>query len=208
MRRYRAHTANRHEGCSHCELRLDVLSSQFVPAQPSYPSWKFYPSRSPASDWVAGVVDAFAGARSQIDSQTQSGVSSDTALAAVRPALQALGFQVEASKTKAGKITRPVLFGEQGSVLVQYDVDAFHPVEGVVLELEAGRGAASNADYRDIVRASLMVGARYLVLAMMLSYRGGNQQIRSYDIARDRIDAIYASERFRLPLEGVLLVGY
>lgn len=173
-----------------------------------YPSWKFYPSRAPAPMWVSGVVDAFAGAASEIDSRTQSGVSSDAALAAIRPALVNLGFVVEASKTKADKITRPVLFGERGSVLVQYDVDGFHPDEGVVLEVEAGRGAASNADYRDIVRASLMVDVRYLVLAMMLSYRSGGQTVRSYEIARHRIDAIYASERLELPLDGLLLIGY
>jgi len=174
----------------------------------AYPSWKFYPSRNPAPAWVAGVVDAFAGAEDAIDSRSQSGISSDAALAAIRPALVAQGFEVEASKSKADKITRPVLFGEQGSVIVQYDVDGFHPEHGAVLEVEAGRGAASNADYRDIVRASLMVGVRYLILAMMLSYRGGGGAIRSYEIARDRIDAIYASERLELPLDGLLLIGY
>jgi hypothetical protein len=28
------------------------------------------------------------------------------------------------------------------------------------------------------------------------------------DAARDRIDAVYASERLKLTLEGILLVGY
>lgn len=173
-----------------------------------YPSWKFYPSRDPAPEWVAGVVSAFGAAATQIDSRSVSGVSSDDALAAIRPALVALGFEVEASKLKADKITRPVLYGEQGSVIVQYDVDAFHPGHGAVLEVEAGRGAASNADYRDIVRASLMVGVRYLILAMMLEYKGGGQVMKSYEVARGRIDAIYASERLALPLDGLLLVGY
>jgi len=186
---------------------FDLLSSLAVPAEP-YPSWKFYPSRDPAPAWVAGVVEAFAGAASQIDSRTKTGVSSDAALAAIRPALVDLGFVIEAGKKKADKITRPVLYGERGSVVVQYDVDGFHPDEGVVLEVEAGRGAASNADYRDIVRASLMVDVKYLVLAMMLSYRSGGQEMKSYEIARARIDSIYASERLRLPLDGLLLIGY
>lgn len=173
-----------------------------------YPSWKFYPSRAPAPSCVSGVVEAFAGVADVIDSRSQTGISSDAALAAIRPALVTQGFLVEASKSKAGKITRPVLFGEQGSVIVQYDVDGFHPEEGAVLEVEAGRGAASNADYRDIVRASLMVEVRYLILAVMLSYRGGGQAMRSYDISRDRIDAIYASDRLELPLDGLLLIGY
>lgn len=177
-------------------------------ASDTYPSWKFYPSRSPAPAWVPPVIDAFADVTDEIDSRSQTGISSDAALAAIRPALIEQGFLVETSKAKADKITRPVLFGEQGSVIVQYDVDGFHPEEQAVLEVEAGRGAASNADYRDIVRASLMVNVRYLILAVMLSYRGGGQAMRSYEISRDRIDAIYASDRLRLPLDGLLLIGY
>ena len=45
-------------------------------------------------------------------------------LAAIRPALMEIGFEVETTKAKTDKITRPVLFGENGVVLVQYDVDA------------------------------------------------------------------------------------
>jgi hypothetical protein len=101
-----------------------------------------------------------------------------------------------------------VLFGEQGKPIVSYDVDGFHADHGAVLEVEAGRGAANNADYRDLVRASLMVDADYLILAMMLEYRTGKTVMRSYEQTRNRLDAIYASDRLKLPLKGVLLVGY
>lgn len=53
-----------------------------------------------------------------------------------------------------------------------------------------------------------MVDARYLALAMMLEYRGGNQTLKSYDQTRSRLDAIYASDRLRLPLDGLLVIGY
>ncbi len=74
--------------------------------------------------------------------------------------------------------------------------------------LAFGRGAANNADYRDLVRTSLIVDAQYLVLAMMLEYRTGRTTMRSYDRTREQLDAVYASERLRLPFRGVLLVGY
>ena len=77
-----------------------------------------------------------------------------------------------------------------------------------MLEIEAGRGAAGNADYRDLIRTSLIVDADYLVLGMMLEYRTGGTTMRSYDRTRDQLDAIYASERLKLPFTGVLLVGY
>lgn len=133
---------------------------------------------------------------------------SDAALAALRPELVRHGFEIEDGKTRAGTIRRPVLFGEVGKPVVAYEVDGFHPQYEIVLEVEAGRGAANNADYRDLIRASLMVDARYLVLAMMLHYAAGGPAIKSYDRSRDRLDAIYASERLKLPLEGILLVGY
>jgi len=170
--------------------------------------WKFYPSRSPAPAWVVGVVAAFKAAAPQIDSTANHGVTSDAALGVVRPALLRLGFEIEASKVKADKISRPVLFGEAGRPLVSYEVDGFHPEHGVVIEVEAGRGAANNADYRDLIRASLMVDAEYLILAMMLEYTSGKTTTRSYDQTRDRIDAIYASERLKLPLKGIMLIGY
>jgi hypothetical protein len=126
----------------------------------------------------------------------------------LRPALTAFGFEIEAGKTASGKIRRPVLFGENGRPIVAYEVDGFHPGLGIVLEVEAGRGAAGNADYRDLVRTSLIVDAEYLVLGMMLEYKTGKTTMRSYERTRDQLDAIYASERLRLPFKGVLVVGY
>lgn len=173
-----------------------------------YPMWKFYPSAIEPPPWVGPVVAAFAAIRPQIDSRLNVGVSSDAALAALRPQLVHQGFEIEVGKKKAGRIRRPVLFGEVGRPLVAYEVDGFHPQHEIVLEVEAGRGAANNADYRDLIRASLMVDARFLVLAMMLHYGTGRTAVKSYEQARDRIDAIYASERLKLPLDGILLVGY
>jgi hypothetical protein len=66
----------------------------------TYPFWKFYPSHSVAPGWVAPVVRAFAAAAGKIDSRTVVGVKSDAALAALRPALVKLGFEVEAGKKK------------------------------------------------------------------------------------------------------------
>ena len=71
-----------------------------------------------------------------------------------------------------------------------------------MLEIEAGRGAAGNADYRDLIRTSLIVDAEFLILGMMLEYRSGSTTIRSYERTRDQIDAIYASERLNCRSPG------
>lgn len=174
----------------------------------TYPSWRHYPARLPAPDWMAGVLNAFADQSTSINSTKNTGVKSDDALAAVRPALEQMGFKVETGKKASEKINRPVLFGENGKTEVDYEVDGYYAAGKAVLEVEAGRGAANNADYRDLVRASLMVDTDYLVLAMMLEYSGGGPTIRSYEQTKKRIDAIYASDRLKLPLKGVLLIGY
>ena len=83
-----------------------------------YPMWKFYPSAIEPPEWVAPVVAAFGAVRPQIDSRLNVGVSSDAALAALRPELVRQGFEVEGGKTRAGRIRRPVLFGEVGAATV------------------------------------------------------------------------------------------
>jgi hypothetical protein len=91
-------------------------------------------------------------------------------------------------------------------------VDAVNDALGVVVEVEAGRGARGNAVYRDLVRTSLIVGARFLALGVMAEYRhqsaGRAISIASYRDARDMLDAVFASQRLGLPFEGVLLFGY
>lgn len=81
-----------------------------------------------------------------------------------------------------------------------------------MVEVEARRGARGNAVYRDLVRASLIVGSRFLVLGVMQEYRhmtaGRGISVESYREAKDQPDAIYASGQLRLPFEGVLLFGY
>ena len=93
-----------------------------------------------------------------------------------------------------------------------YEVDGFEPVEGIALEVEAGRGARGNAVYRDLIEGSLLVDARFLVLAVLQEYRhqtsGRPTVVKSYADARNVLDAIYASNRLVLPFEGVLLIGY
>ena len=93
-----------------------------------------------------------------------------------------------------------------------YELDAFHDGLGIAVEVEAGRGTQNNADYRDIIRASLLVDARYLALLMPKQYvfKSGGQtsSTRAYERTRAQLDAIYTSQRLKLPFDGVLVVGY
>lgn len=179
---------------------------------PTYPEWFYYPSSNRPPDWVPPFINVVAQAKAQIGSVAVTGLTSDIVLGHLRQGLEGLKFRVEGGKTRQQKIHLPVLFGENGAERVAYEVDAFHEGDGVALEVEAGRGARGNAVYRDLIRASLLVGVRYLALGVMLSYRhksgGKDIAVASYSEARSILDAIYASGRLRLPFEGVLLFGY
>lgn len=173
-----------------------------------YPDWIYFPTRSRPPAWATEFVTVVAERRDQIDSRARSGVRSDQVLAELRPGLELLGYRVEASKRRPDTLRRPVLFGDQGTEVVTYEVDAVHDELGILVEIEAGRGAMSNAVYRDLVHASLIVDARYLVLGVMSEYRYSGGTAKSYRDARGLLQAIYGSGRIELPFEGVLLFGY
>ena len=176
-----------------------------------YPAWKHYPLNSRPPDWVTEVVNVVNRAELQISTvAAHTGLSSDDVLAALRPGLEALGFEVESGKGSGQKVRRTVLFGENGRPEVNYDIDAFNDYLGAAVEVEAGRGAANNADYRDIVRTSLILDARFLILMQPYAYRSkaAAPAIHAYANSRAQLDAIYTSRRLTLPFEGVLLIGY
>jgi len=177
-----------------------------------YPQWMYYPARTRPPRWAHQIVDVVAAARSRIDTTTVRGLGSNGVLKELTPGLEALGYTVETGKTLSGRIVRPVLFGGNGSARIQYDVDAIHDELGVVIEVEAGRGTLGNAIYRNLVRSSLIVDARFLALGVMAGYRRMNsgREVTEADYLSSLalLDAIYASGRLALPFEGILLFGY
>lgn len=180
--------------------------------QSDYPSWMYYPTRTEPPAWVHDLVSLVGRMQKQIDSSLVTGLTSDVVLSQLAPGLENLGYAVETGKKAGERIRRPVLFGEQGQPRVTYEVDAVHDELGIVVEVEAGRGARGNAVYRDLIRTSLIVDVRFLALGVMAHYRhmsGGKQMIvPSYRDAREQLDAIYASGQLRLPFTGLLLFGY
>lgn len=177
----------------------------------TYPRWKCYPLNSTPPEWVYDVVNVVNQQELNISTMdAHTGFGSDQVLAFLRPGLERLGFEVEGGKTAKDKVRRTVLYGENGSPEVNYDIDAFNDYIGAALEVEAGRGAANNADYRDIVRTSLILDAKYLILMQPFAYRSNPTAvpIPGYANTRAQLDAIYQSRRLQLPFEGVLLIGY
>lgn len=182
-----------------------------MPAAVPWPSWAYFPQNTRPPEWATDFVADVTAARESIDTTQGSATQrSDVVLAALAAPLTARGYAVESGKTRALKIARPVLFGENGASTVNYEIDAVHDSLGVVVEVEAGRGAVSNATYRNLIRASLIVDAKYLALVMPIHYRpaSATSPTLAYRDARETLAAIHASRRLSLPFDGVLLVGY
>jgi hypothetical protein len=179
-----------------------------------YPRWRYFPSYAVPPAWVEGVVAAFAANRGAIDSAVvhEKRMESNDVLGVIEGDLRKLGFDVEQGKQKAGKLPRPVFFGDEGTYLRTYEIDAFEPENGVALEVEAGRATMGNAIYRDLIQGSLMVDARFLALAVPIEYRykSGARIAKepSYAKTYSVVEAIYGSPRLQLPFEGLLLIGY
>lgn len=183
----------------------------------SYPRWSYFPRNERPPEWALDLVSVVGSQRNAIDTEPVRGVdgvrlTSDHVLAVLRPGLEGLGYLVESGKLLGQRIERPVLYGDNGIPSVTYEIDAFHDKLGIAVEVEAGRGAKGNADYRDIVRTSLLLDADFMVLMMptVYRYKSGGKTLRAeaYAKTRDQLSAIYASQRLRLPFLGILLIGY
>jgi hypothetical protein len=181
---------------------------------PPYPSWRYFPAYAAPPDWVEPLIAIFAAEREQIDSAVVHAkrMESDDVLRALAPGLIGMGFVVEQGKTKTAKLPRPVFFGDEGKATRTYEIDTFEPARGIAMEVEAGRATMGNAIYRDLIQSSLMVDARFLVLAVPAEYRykSGARTAKepSYAKTYSVVEAIYGSPRLSLPFEGLLLVGY
>jgi hypothetical protein len=73
-----------------------------------------------------------------------------------------------------------------------------------VLEVEAGRAVTNYQFLKDLFQATVMVDVNYLAIAVRKVYK----RARNFDTAHSFVDTFYASERLKLPLKGVLLIGY
>lgn len=169
--------------------------------------FRSFPSTQPPPEIVPPVVEVFDRHRAAIAPAAEGNrFGSDKVLAALREDLVELGFDVEQSKRKRGKLHRPVFFGEGGQPSLQYEVDAFHPRERCGLEIEAGRGMAGNAFYRDMVQAMVMVDVEHLIIALLNNYRGGSGT-KDYAKAVSIAESVYAHDRVKLPF-GLTVIGY
>ncbi len=167
-------------------------------------NWICYPLSDEPTPLVKQVVSAFEKHASQIESLSHVGLDSDGVLKIVADSLAEIGFDVERGKKSDEKIKVPVLFGENGKPQKSFEADAYFSNSGFVVEVEAGRGFTNYHFLKDIFEASMMHGVNYLAIAVRNDYRGNND----YEKVVKFVGTLYASSRMKLPLKGLVIIGY
>lgn len=167
-------------------------------------NWQYFPKHSQAPIGLLKVVECFKESAEEIQSKGNVGQTSNEVLAKLRPGLQSIGFQVETGKTAEQKIKVPVLFGANGKVEKAFEADGYHATEKIVIEVEAGRGVVNYQFLKDLFQACVMQDVDYAVIAVRNDYRGSDDFSKVVSF----IDTLYASQRLKLPLTGILIVGY
>jgi hypothetical protein len=175
-------------------------------SQEPYPRWRYFPAWRQAASWVSELISAVDATRADIESSIAH-LTSNQVLEAIAPRLRTIGFEVEGVRER---VARPVLFGDQGGVLKSFNVDGFRAADGIVLEVESGGAMYNNRVLFDVFKMCLAVDAQFGVVLVPQRYVTSRREWHEpYPEAIKLFEAIYANpERFHLPLEGLLLVGY
>lgn len=200
------------------ELKVVVLPVE------STVRFQFFPRSRRCPSHMLGVVDAFRAIEPELAAfyarwtpGTLERLASNTVLALVADELVAAGFKVERLGGAAARINVPVLWSENAAIAKYFSADAlYEAADGsqTVVEIEAGGAVANNAWRKDFMEACLMPYVDHLVIAVRNEYRSTDKKKGTARVNQDyravcsELSAIYASEHWRLPLSGVMVLGY
>lgn len=152
---------------------------------------------------IQNVIDCFEKNYDSIKSSEHK-FSSDEVLQIIRPDLETLDFNVETGKNREGKIKVPVLYSLNGKEDKAFNADAVSKDNKIVIEVEAGRAFVNNQFLKDIFQACMMPYVEYLILAVRNDYRGNDDFSKIFLF----LETLYINGRLKLPLQGIVLIGY
>jgi len=165
--------------------------------------YQFFPRSQGITPEIKKVIDCFLLVNDKIDSDFNN-LNSNAVLKELYLPLTRIGYRIETSKSKEGKIDVPVLFGLGNQIDKSYNADALSKDGKIVIEVEAGRATENNQYMKDIFQACMMFEVAYLIVAVRNTYRGH----KDFEIVYTFLETLYISSRLHLPLKGILLVGY
>ena len=150
-------------------------------------NWQYYPKSDLIPDHLKNVVKVFESENQNIDS-SQFQLNSDGVLENVRPELEKLEYVV----------------GKNGTLEKYFEADGLNSKTKTVIEVEAGRGVTNHQFLKDLFQACMMHNVDYLIIAVRNIYRTS----KDFDKVISFLDTLYASDRLKLPLKGILIIGY
>jgi hypothetical protein len=166
-------------------------------------TWQYYPKSDATPEHLVEIVEVFKQHSQHIDSSKLT-LTSNNVLLILRESLQRANYKVEKGNKLEDKIKVAVLFGRDGRLDKSFHVDAFQEETGTVVEIEAGRAVDNYQFLKDLFEACMMFNAQYLVIAVRKIY--GNQA--DFETVNTYFDTLFTSGRLKLPLKGILLIGY
>ena len=172
-------------------------------------NWIYFPKTEEVPKHLKKIVAAFEKNSKKINSKNndhsnEDRLSSDEVLKILESDFVDLGYSVEKSKQAKDKIRIPVLYGASGKEELAFEADGYSEKLKTVIEIEAGRAVTNYQFLKDIFQASMMVSTDYLVLSVREVYRNSND----FDKVKDFIDSIFLTNKIKLDLKGILLIGY
>ncbi|MGF6646301.1 hypothetical protein [Paraburkholderia sp. GAS82] len=170
-------------------------------------NWAYFPRSDKPTDLVQAVVKAFEESHPSFTSAEHT-LPSNAVLAHIAPRLAQLGFSVETGKKKAEKIRVPVLYGNNGRISKAFEADAHHIEGKLVVEVEAGRAVVNNQFLKDLFQACMMDDIDYLAIAVRNIYEAAGTRNPDFERVVTFFETMYASNRMKLPLRGILVIGY
>lgn len=166
-------------------------------------NWQYFPKSHEIPHHLKEVVHVFEKNLETISSANHSYTSNEV-LEALRLDLEKIHFKIEKSKKSIDKIKVPVLFGRNGKLEKYFDADGINENTKTVIEVEAGRGVTNFQFLKDLFQACMMYDVQYLVISVRNTY----SKRKDFEVVITFFDTLFASNRLRLPLEGILIIGY
>lgn len=166
-------------------------------------SWQYFPKSNIIPNHLSEVISVFKDNEININSDNFE-YSSNVVLKFVTKGLEQLNYKVETGKKSNDKVQVPVLFGINGKLEKYFDADAYNISQKSIIEVEAGRAYTNYQFLKDLFQACMMYEVDFLTIAVRRTYLGNPdfQKIITF------FETLYASSRLKLPLKGILIIGY
>ncbi len=166
-------------------------------------SWQYFPKSNIIPNHLSEVISVFKDNEININSDNFE-YSSNVVLEFVTKGLEQLNYKVETGKKANDKVQVPVLFGINGKLEKYFDADAYNISQKSIIEVEAGRAYTNYQFLKDLFQACMMYEVDFLTIAVRRTYLGNPdfQKITTF------FETLYASSRLKLPLKGILIIGY